>query len=105
MAGISIGSFAFGVIAFLVGIYIYRAPNLERMRRYYYFYWIPGGLFSVFPLGAAFIVFGFFPWIENDFLRLGCLYLAVLLVLIGVVLWTWSPKWTRPYWMRDDPQD
>jgi hypothetical protein len=89
----------------LGGLYLYRAPNLQRMRRYYYLFYAPGALFSLFPIGAALIVFGFFPWIQNDVLRLSCFWLAVLLALVGIVIWTWSPSWTKPYWMRDDRQD
>ena len=105
MAAVSIGSFVLGVVFLLTGSYVYLGRNLERLRRFPYFLYAPGAFLSLFPLGVAFVVFSFFPWAPNAAIGITLFWLAVVLVIIGVVLWAWSPTWTRPYWMRDDRPD
>lgn len=105
MATVSIGSFILAVAFLVTGLYVYRTPRLERLRRYPYFSYAPGAFFSLFPLGIAFLAFGFFPLVTDKGLALTLFWLSVLLVLVAAVLWAWSPRWTRPYWLRDDQPD
>jgi hypothetical protein len=102
MVGVSIASFAVGIAFLSIGIYVYRGPNLDRMRRYFYFSFAPGALFSLIPFGIGFVIFGFFPIIPDPNWQFVDLMVLGFFVLVGVVLWTWSPSWTRPYWMRDE---
>ena len=102
MAAVSIGSFVLGAAFLLTGFYVYRGRNLERLRRFSYFLYVPGAFFALFPFGVAFILFSVFPWAPNAGIGITLFWLSVVLVVVGVVLWTWSPSWSRPYWMRDD---
>jgi hypothetical protein len=102
VTAVAISSFILGAVFLLTGLYAYRGPNLERLRRYSYFSYVPGAFFSLFPLGLGFVLFSLFLWIPSAALSITCFWLAVVLVIVGVVLWVWSPSWTKPYWMRDD---
>lgn len=72
------------------------------MRRFSYFMYIPGAFFSLFPIGLCLVLFTLFLVVPNAAISITCFWLAVLLALIGMGLWLWSPRWTRPYWMRDE---
>ena len=93
----------FGIVFIVGGVYFYRAPNLNRLRRVPWMVYMVGLIFSLRFIGVSLFVFALFLLAPSLLpLQLALFWASVIIALAGIVFWFWQPAWIRPYWARDE---